>query len=319
MAEEMTQTKSFWKKPEGKVGALITIAAVIFGGYVLIHALPTIIFLLENTIYAIILGVVVFALIMTILNPKARALAWYAYRGFFRTATGFIITIDPVKILKNYIVSLKESMEKANVHIRDVSAQMSKLRGQVEDNVSDIEKNLAMARAADKQNKAPQATSYKRQAARLEDSNERLTALYTKLENVYKVLTKISDTAEVLLQDTQNEVSVREKEYNAIKSAHSAFKSAMNIITGDPDKKEIFDQAMELVIDDVRTKVGDMDYYMERAAKALSTVDIQNGVFEEKGFDLLQQWDTDKTVVRTKAQAALSKKSDSLYSRTGKF
>lgn len=51
--------------------------------------------------------------------------------------------------------------------------------------------------------------------------------------------------SEILLEDTKDQVRVKEQERKAIRASHSAMKSAMSIIKGDPDKRAMFDQAMQ--------------------------------------------------------------------------
>ena len=84
---------------------------------------------------------------------------------------------------------------------------------------------------------------------------------------------------------------VKEQEHKAIKASHSAMKSAMSIMSGDPDKRAMFDAAMENIADDVANKVGEMERFMEMSANFMDSVDLQNGVFEEEGLQMLEKWE----------------------------
>lgn len=68
-------------------------------------------------------------------------------------------------------------------------------------------------------------------------------------------------------------------------------KSAMSIISGDPDKRAMFDMAMESIADDVANKVGEMERFMEMSSNFMDSVDLQNGVFEEQGLKMLEEWE----------------------------
>ena len=70
-------------------------------------------------------------------------------------------------------------------------------------------------------------------------------------------------------------------------------KSAMNIISGDADKRHMFDQALEAIADDVSQKVGEMERFMEVSENFMQSVDLQNGVFEEEGLRMLEQWENE--------------------------
>ena len=49
---EKAASKTFWQKPEGKTGMVVAAGAAVGGGLLLYKALPYIIVLMENTIYA---------------------------------------------------------------------------------------------------------------------------------------------------------------------------------------------------------------------------------------------------------------------------
>jgi hypothetical protein len=125
----------------------------------------------------------------------------------------------------------------------------------------------------------------------LQDSNIRLEDLYKRMEVVYRVLTKMYENSEILLEDIQDQVKVKEQERKAIHASHSAMRSAMNIISGDKDQRYMFDMALEAIADDVSQKVGEMERFMEMSANFMNSVDLQNGVFEEEGLKMLEQWE----------------------------
>ena len=65
----------------------------------------------------------------------------------------------------------------------------------------------------------------------------------------------------------------------------------MSVISGDPDKRAMFDAAMEAITEDVSKKVGEMERFMEMSANFMDSVDLQNGVFEEEGLKMLEKWE----------------------------
>jgi len=74
-------------------------------------------------------------------------------------------------------------------------------------------------------------------------------------------------------------------------------KSAMNIISGNSDKRAMFDQAMEVIADDVANKVGEMEQFMELSANFMDSVDLQNGIFEEQGLKMLEEYEKKSTLL----------------------
>ena len=136
-----------------------------------------------------------------------------------------------------------------------------------------------------------------RKAARLQESNAKYKALHGKIEVMYKILTKMYQNSEILLEDTKDQVKLKEQERKAIRASHSAMKSAMSVISGDPDQRAMFDMALESIADDVANKVGEMERFMEMSSSFMDSVDLQNGVFEEEGLKMLEKFEKESTLL----------------------
>ena len=283
--------KSFWEKPEGKTG-ILGLAAVIGGaGYVLYKSLPVLITLAENTLYLGLLMAALGAFIYMVLDPKVRNLVSYMYQSFMRWVTGLFIQIDPIGILKSYIEDLRGNLKSMNKQLDILKGQMQKLKMVMNENEATINNNLKLASKAKETDKQAIMILKSRKAGRLKESNMRLEDLYKKMELLYRVLGKMYENSEIMLEDIEDQVMVKEQERTAIRASHSAMKSAMNIITGNNDKRQMFDQALEAIADDVSLKIGEMERFMEMSSSFMDSVDLQNGVFEEEGLDLLEKWE----------------------------
>ncbi len=283
--------KSFWEKPEGKTGMLFT--ALLGGGalYGLYKILPYLIEIVENTLYLGVLLAVLGALIYMILDPKMRNLIFYMYKSFMRWITGIFIQIDPIGILKSYVDDLKDNLKKMNKQISVLKGQMKRLQQIMAENKKSINSNLKLASAAKERDKQGIMILKSRKAGRLKESNLKLDGLYKKLEILYRVLSKMYENSEIMLEDIEDQVIVKEQERKAIRASHSAMKSAMNIISGNNDKKEMFDRALEAIADDVSMKIGEMERFMEMSTNFMDSIDLQNGIFEEEGLEMLEKWE----------------------------
>ncbi|WP_233883038.1 PspA/IM30 family protein [Tenacibaculum piscium] len=283
--------KSFWEKPEGKTGMFFT--ALLAGGsmYFLYKALPYLVNIVENTLHLGLLLAGLGALIYVILDPKMRNLIFYMYKSFMRWITGLFILIDPIGILKSYIDDLKDNLKKMNKQIAVLKGQMRRLQQIMNENKKNINNNLKLASAAKEKDKKGIMILKSRKAGRLRESNLKLDELYRKMEILYRVLTKMYENSEILVEDIEDQVLVKEQERKAIRASHSAMKSAMNIISGNNDKKEMFDRALEAIADDVSMKIGEMERFMEMSNGFMDSIDLQNGIFEEEGLELLDKWE----------------------------
>ncbi len=293
MSPEMQEfkKKSFWERPEGLTGKIFLGAMILGGGYLLLQILPL---LLAGALTALQLALTLAALgaiIYVALDPRARNLIAYGYKSIMRWITGLFVTIDPIGILKNYISDLKGNLRKMNTQIGKLRGQMHLLKEMIVKNEREIKNNLSMANRAKNTNKKSIMVLKARKAGRLKDSNMKLDELYTKMEVLYRVLVKMYENSEIMLEDIQDQVQVKEQEYKAIKASHSAMNQAKNIISGNNDKREMFDMALDAIANDVSQKVGEMERFMDMTTNFMDSVDLQNGVFEEEGLELLEKWE----------------------------
>ena len=293
MNDSAFKPKSFWKKPEGKTGMLFAGLLGAGGLYVLYKALPFLIDIVSNTLQLGVLLAVLGALIYIVLDPKMRNLVFYMYKSFMRWLTGLFIQIDPIGILKSYVDDLHSNLKKMNKQISVLKGQMKRLQRIMTDNQKNIHSNLKLANAAKQNDKKGIMILKSRKAGRLKESNMKLDELYKKMEILYRVLVKMYENSEILLEDIEDQVMVKTQERKAIKASHSAMKSAMNIIAGNSDKKEMFDRALEAIADDVSSKIGEMERFMEMSENFMDSIDLQNGIFEEEGLELLSKWENE--------------------------
>lgn len=295
--EKHNPSKSFWKRPEGIAGAVLLVALLGGGGYLLYVALPYLITLTSNLIYLTLMILVLAAIVYMVFDPKMRTLISYMYQSIMRSITGWFITIDPIGILKNYVDDLRNNLTKMSKQIGNLRGQMRKLKTIMEDNDKEIENSLMLAKKAKEKEKKKQILLNTRKASRLKESNAKYETLHNKMEILYRVLTKMYQNSEILLEDTKDQVRLKEEERKAIRASHSSMKSAMNVISGNSDKKIMFDRAVEAIADDVAQKMGEMERFMELSSNFMDSVDLQNGVFEDKGLKMLQEWEEESSLM----------------------
>lgn len=291
MNPQELKSKSFWKRPEGVTGIIFLAGIIIGGGVLLTMALPTLITLAQNTLYLAGMLVALGAIIYMVLDPKMRAMVSYMYKSVMRWVTGLFVQIDPIGILKSYVDDLKDNLRKMNKQISMLRGQMHKLNEIIHNNKKEITSNLQLASKAKASNKEAVMILKSRKAGRLRESNMKLDDLYKKMEILYRVLTKMYENSQILMEDIKDQVEVKEQERKAIHASHNAMNSAMSIISGDPDRRAMFDAAMEAITDDVAGKVGEMEQFMELSANFMQSVDLQNGIFEEEGLKMLEKWE----------------------------
>jgi phage shock protein A len=293
--KNLKPVKSFWKRPEGVAGGIFMVAAAGAAFFFLGPVFAGIAAGLYSAVQMAIMAAALAGVLYMVLDPKMRNLIWYGYKSVMRWITGIFVQIDPIGILKSYVEDLGDNLGKMNKQIGILRGQMHKLQETINNNKKDISSNLALANKAKEREKKNIMVLKARKAGRLKESNMKLEDLYKKMEVLYRVLVKMYENSEIMMEDLKDQVSVKETERKAIRASHSAMTSAMSIISGNGDKREMFDMALEAIADDVSQKIGEMERFMDLSTSFMDSVDLQNGIFEEEGMDLLAKWEKEGT------------------------
>lgn len=289
------KAKSFFDRPEGKTGLIFIIGFVALAAWLIPASFGLITGFLASTVGMVTLFVSLGLIILTALDERSRNLVSYMWKSAMKKITGIFIEMNPMAILKAYVSDLKGNLKKMRKQIGKLRAQMHKLKEMIVNNQRDIEANMALASKAKRSNQEAQLILKSRKAGRLRESNVKLQDLYKRMEVLYRVLNKMHENSAILAEDIEDQVALKEQERKAMLAGHSAMKSAMSIIKGDTDKRAMFDQALEAIADDVSGKVGEMERFMEMSEDFMGSIDLQNGIFEEKGMELLEKWEREST------------------------
>ncbi len=283
--------KSFWQRPEGVTGGIFMLALMGGIGFLIVSNLAAITSFIATTIGLVASLAVLGVILYMVLDPKMRNLVWYMYKSVMRKITGIFVNIDPIGVLESYVDDLKDNLRKMSQQIGSLKGQMRKLKTIMDTNAKEIDNNMKLASLAKERGKEKQMILSSRKAARLKEVNKKYDALHSKMQVLYRILSKMYQNSEILLEDTKDNVQLKKQERNAIRTSHSAMKSAMSVISGDPDKRAMFDMAMEKIADDVAGKVGEMERFMEMSSGFMDSIDLQNGVFEEEGMKMLEEYE----------------------------
>jgi len=284
------KVKSFWERKEGTTGIII-LACMVGGGLIGLHTLlPTLILLAQNTLYFGFLlgalGIVTYLL----LDPRFRRMIGSLYVIAMRALTKLVVEIDPIAIIENYIEEMKKKRKNMEDQVKRLRGQIVDLQRVIDENHKQKEQSLKIAQRAKDSGQNDLVTLKARKAGRLHDSNITLAELARKLNLLLQVLQKMYSSTEYVIEDIQSEVDVKKRERQALQAGTSALRSAMSIIRGDGDAKYMFDQAMDVMVEDISSKLGEMEHFMEVSSTFMRTLDLKNGIFEEDGLRQLEDW-----------------------------
>ena len=290
--------KSFWSRPEGKTGMIFIVlaaAALVYGWGQIV---PFIVSMLADTLHMVYLAAILGAVLFVIFSPRTHLM----FRLLKRAITGMIINIDPIGILKDHLSQMRKRRDLMSQQISNVSGQIQYLKNIIDKNQALANENMRLAAHAKKiatttadQNEqlrmALQMKAKANQAGRLQKSNLSYQQLLGKLQNIYDLLSKWAVHIDFYIEDTDNEVKQAEIEYKTINTAYRAYRTALAVIKGTGDEKELYNQTMEKLAEEAGRKLGEMEDFQRLAQNFMDTIDLENGAVETEALEKLDAYE----------------------------
>lgn len=298
----VSQPKSFWARPEGKVG-MVFLAAFVGGAALMFWSaiLPWLIVMVSDTLHLAYLVGILAAIGFLVTNPTIHNRVSLIFRLTMRFLTGLIINIDPIGILKDHLSQMRKRRDEMGEQIASVSGQIRMLKNTIARNKAEADQNMALAEQAKKMANTADETIRLRMnlqmrakashAGRLEQSNMSYAQLLAKLQLIYDMLTKWSIHIDFFIEDTDDQVQQAEVQYKTVNSAYKAYRTALSVIKGNTDENEIYNTTMERLADDADRKLGEMEDFQRTAQNFMDSIDVQNGAVETEALAKLNQYE----------------------------
>jgi hypothetical protein len=287
-----TTTKRFLERPEGKVGLVVTGCVLVSAGYGLYLVLPALIELCRNVLELAALCAVIGVTFYLLADARVRAFTAYLYKSLFRLLTGFFIEIDPIGILRSHIDELRQKLEAMRGQLGNLNGQIRRVERLIDQNSELRDNALALARTARHDPAHADASRLQaRHAVKLEDSNARLGAMQQQMQTLFRMLKKLSDTSQLVLEDMQNTVDIKTRERTSIKAAYSAYRGALAILQGQSEGRELYDRAMEFLNDDYARKLGEIEMFMDFSDGVIKAADLENLAYDARATERLDEWE----------------------------
>jgi hypothetical protein len=232
-------------------------------------------------------------------SPRVRLL----FRLVSRALTGFVISVDPIGILKDRLSQMTKRREEMEEQVRSVRGAVGTLKQAINDNgrtsatlksKAHEAKNLSIA-AEDPERKLRMAAQVKintNEAARLDKANERYADLLIRLEKIYKMLTTLGVSIDTYIQDMHNEVRQQEIQHKTIGAAHKAFSSAMRVLKGNATEEDIYNTTLEFLADEAGRKLGEMEDMQRLAQTFMDKIDVENASLTDADLKMLDSYET---------------------------
>jgi hypothetical protein len=290
--------KSFWSRPEGKVGALILLLIAGLGIYEYSLILPWFVTMLEDTVHMVFLGCVLVAMGWLLFSKTSHMM----FRVLMRVFTGLFVSVYPIEIIEDKLTEMKKRRDKMNAQISEVSGQIVTLQRVMTKNHQDAVQGFNMAHAAQDQaarasddaerlRKQLQIQANARKAQRRENANVGYATLLQKLQGIYSFLSKYAAHIDFFIDDTTDEVEQKKIEYKTTNTAFGAMTMAMKVMKGNATEEDIYGQAMDYIESDVSRKLGIMDDLQRVSQNFMDGLDVQEGAVDTQALQALNDYE----------------------------
>lgn len=304
MAENSIQKKSFFEKPESITTVLSFIAIGLIGFYFLDQILPMVDRVLEYALstlwHGVLLGGSVLILTVLITSKDWHLLIWHVYQLLMRAITSIVVELDPIGIMKGFLKKLKINREAMAKALGELRGEASNLADEIRDTAKEITKRQGLAVQAHKggAEKKMQFVLQSRKAGRLEDSNMTYQGLHNRMKAHIAIMEKMLEASDFMIEDITDTITEETKKRNMIRASHKAMSASKAILQAN-EQREMFDLAMESVTNDYKMKIGEIEQFMYDSKNFISTMDLENGVYEAEALSKIEEWTTRSTKLLT--------------------
>jgi hypothetical protein len=280
--------RTFWQRPEGKVGGGIMAGLGVAVAWAFVHFLPALIQIAENTLYlAGLVGALALLYFTVFVWDRPRTLLFYGLQMISRWVTGNFVELDPVAILKSFV----RQMEKRREVIRDRLGRIVGVRRMVEAKIARSEKErqdaLRLAKAAQGSGDEDGLNAHAEIAARRVRDIEEYRAMQDQMMNIEKLLQRVLRRADFHIQTAQDEANQLADKHTITGAVASATAAAQGIF-GDTDLAEVRDMAAERIRDDYEKRLGELQTLID-LTDFDHAVDLNQMAFRQEGLTQLAE------------------------------
>lgn len=280
--------KSFWQKPEGKVGLGVLMAAGIASVYGFTIILPWLILVVSNTIELVGLLVALGAMICVLWSKKFRNLIGNAFQLVMRWSVGQLIELDPIGMEKNYLDDMRQEKVKLDKGVAGCAGAKEGLEKNVSRNADAIEHDKSLIAEVDrvaaretnpvkKNGYMLQRQRYLLDIGRKNTTNTNLQKTLDMTNNLYSMLQRMQQLSEYNIDNLAAQIENDEQERDAIMQAYEALSPAQKLIRGEPEALAIFNQSRETAARQNAQMLGAMKDFSAYSAKYVTGMDIEQG------------------------------------------
>lgn len=288
---------SFWQRKEGTWGiailALLGVASIgalnIFGPWIL-NGLATGTAILGQAMMMTVMGTGLAALLWILFFTNVPKMFAYWFKAMTRRMAGVFVAVYPVEIIREFISKMQTKridFKKNKEKIAGAKREVAEAKKEVEREKAEALNTLKFAQRNNNQ------MEMNLQAQIIMQNDETLTKYLdpslAQLDILYDRLSRLDTVIDYKIRGMENQAKNLERQNRTSKTTKGALSSAWAILRGGDADQELYDMAVEYVVDDYRTTMGMVDDFMSSTEDVLSGFDMKTGQWKESALEQLAE------------------------------
>lgn len=287
--------KGFWQRTEGTWGMVIVALLGVAGLMMLKIVLPSIIGILTMTtaafgqaIVAAVLASILAAILWVLFLSPFPKLLGYWFKASVRRLTNVFVAVYPIEIMQGFIEKMSDKKQVFMTKKADIRKQQRVVEESIDQVKRELEESLTMMKVAQKKNMQMEVTLAANEAGRAKDDLDKLLQpSLAQLKVLYDRLDRVEQVIDFKIRDMKGQVKSMHRQNEISKSTKGALSAAWSVLRGGDSDQELYDSAVEYVVDDYRQTMGAVDDFMYSTETILNGVDLKKGLWEEKALQML--------------------------------
>jgi phage shock protein A len=277
----------YWNTKEGKfgtVGMLVILGFLVYGFSL---ALPWVLWFATNVITLILTLTAGYLLLRILFSPNT----WALYKIMVRKIAGWIINLDPIALLEEGIIEMRNRLQ-------EFTGQRAKLKGAkrtvdaaIQQNEETIGNEQRRAQLAIRKNDIQQATVHNLEVERKTKRNIKYRAFAETILNLDVLLERVQNMLNLKVQDAINEVEDMKLDMKVTGDVAGAVGAAKAILSGNPSKQALFQQAYERAAAKIADNKGTIDQFIQDIQPLLAAQALDDEAAQDRAREMMKKWE----------------------------
>ena len=181
--------------------------------------------------------------------------------------------------MKSRLVKIDDGINKMRgLHIKNQRA--------LESNKKELNEALQRLKIVKQRGSREEGMLLERHISQLDESVKKRSLNYEKSKRMIDILTEVRKSAEIKVRYTEQEIKLKEEDYELMKANHKTLGVMKSLIN--PQTDEAFEMAMEKMDTDIATWIGEMDSFLESGIT--DEISLDNAVASAKADAILDKY-----------------------------